>query len=245
MRRILSAIWIALLCPALALGAVAYDSSNSATSGTGVTGVSLTINASGSNRLLVCAVHQNDGSNETVSSVTHNGVNLTHSAVGQITTGTDYAVDLWYLIAPATNNQTVTATLSGTAADKALTCVTFTGAHQTTPMGTCGTDSGIVDSGTPGSVTITIASGGMGIAVATNNDSAVSPGFTVDANSTKRIDIANANYAAIVSTSATSGTNAMTIAGVGAAYQSTIACPIAQAAAGAPAPAKRRAVVFQ
>jgi hypothetical protein len=76
----------------------------------------------------------NDGS-ETVSNVTYNGVGLT--PVGSATQGTGSRVEIWRLIAPDTGTHDVVVTFSDNLDETAKVGVTtFTGVHQTTPLGT-------------------------------------------------------------------------------------------------------------
>jgi hypothetical protein len=220
---------------------VALNTSASATETGADNAVSATIAAAGSNRLLVCGVHIS-GTGITVSGVTHGGVALTRSTVGLIAGpggGSFTRLDVWYLIAPATGSQTVTATLSS-GANKALTCIAFTGANQVTPFGTGGSYS---DTNNPSTVTITVPANGMGVAFNTNNDQATAGSFTVDASSTKRFDFADTdgNIAAIASTKTAAGAAAMTISNPLPDYSVMVALPINPA----PAEEAREAIIVE
>lgn len=223
---------LCLLTADPAWGAVAYVTSVTATE-TGQDGaVSLSIDVgAGSNRFLICGVHFANGSN-TISGVTHNGVALTQSTAGQLNIGI-YFLDVWYLIAPASGSQTVTATMSGTGSNKILTCMAFTGVHQTTPLGSEDVFAATAD---PSTATITVPAGGMGVAFNTNNEDAGAGAFTVDGASTKRFDLADtdANIAAIGSTKSTAETAAMTVSNATGNYSVLMAFPILAAGASQP-----------
>jgi hypothetical protein len=84
--------------------------------------------------MLVGISIDNQGS-ETVSNVTYNGVGLT--PVGSATQGIGSRVEIWSLIAPATGTHDVVVTFSANLEETAKVGVmTFTGVHQTTPLGT-------------------------------------------------------------------------------------------------------------
>lgn len=221
--------------------AVSYVTSATATETGQDTSISLTIDAgAGSNRLLVCAMHFTAVAN-TITGITHNSVALTQSAVGKISLS-DYSVDVWYLKAPASGSQTVTATVSGTGSNKILTCMAFAGVDQTTPFGTGASFAATTD---PATATVTVPANGMGVAFNTNNDQANAGSYTVDANSTKRFELADTdgNIAAIGSTTATAGSNAQTVSNPLTEYSVLIALPINAAAVVTQRPIG--AIVFQ
>lgn len=225
----LSSLLICLLIivrAASAFGAVAYDTTVTQDARTDATHVGLSIAASGSNRLLVCGVHMQSG--YTVTGVTHNSVSLTQSAIGKITAST-YSVDVWYLVAPATGSQTVTATATGANDFLALGCITLTGVDQGSPLGTGASFSAATD---PSTANITIPANGGGVCFNTNNDQANAGSYTADASSTKRYDFADngGNAAMIASTRLTSGAATMTISNPATEYSAMICLPINTAA---------------
>lgn len=235
----LFALFVPLLFSASAFGAVGYDTTVTQDTRTDATHVSLTIAASGSNRLLVCAVHAYQA--YTVTGITHNSVALTQSTIGKITTGS-YFVDVWYLVAPDTGSQTVTATVSGADDTLAMGCLTFTGADQSTPFGTGASFSATTD---PATADITIAANGAGVCFNSNADETNVGSYTVDGSSTKRYDFVDSGNSAafIASTRLTSGAATMTISNPATDYSSMICLPIVAATAATQRPIG--AIVFQ
>ena len=99
---------------------------------------SLTIShttGSGTNRLMLVGISFVNDEMETVTSVTYNGVALTW--VGTGANGDDARMEIWRLIAPPTGTYNVVITFSAPLRRAAVAGVmTFTGVHQTTPLGT-------------------------------------------------------------------------------------------------------------
>ena len=95
----------------------------------------------GSDLILIVAVHfDNDAG--TVSSVTYNGENLTY--IGRATSPDgigDNVTELWYKVGPATGENEVVATLSHDE-DCIAGAISYTGVHQSVPIGTPATNSG-------------------------------------------------------------------------------------------------------
>jgi hypothetical protein len=90
---------------------------------------------SGSDRLMLVGVSINNDNSETVSSVTYNGVPL--SLEGSVTQVDDARVEIWSLVAPSIGTHDVVITFSTQLWRSATAGVmTFTGVHQTTPLGT-------------------------------------------------------------------------------------------------------------
>lgn len=106
----------------------------------------------GDNRLLIVKVT----SINTVTAVTYAGVSLTNTdgaAAAMSVTGTSGAISsIWKLVAPATGSNTVVVT--GPVSNVHIVAETWTGVHQTTPLGTFGSATG---TSTAPSVTITSA----------------------------------------------------------------------------------------
>ena len=136
-------------------GSVAIDAVS-----TGVTTASsLTIShtTSGTNRLMlvgVSIVRESTGA-PTVSSITYNGVGL--SLVGaQATSDSEGRIEIWRLVAPATGANNVVVNLSAVPQSATVGVMTFTGVHQTTPLGTFAPALG---ESTSASVAVTSAAG--------------------------------------------------------------------------------------
>ncbi|MCH8247650.1 MAG: VCBS repeat-containing protein, partial [Bacteroidetes bacterium] len=89
-----------------------------------------------------------------VSSVTYNGVSLTN--VGVQANGSSARTEIWRLVAPATGTHNVVVTFASMTEDASLGIITFTGVHQTTPLGTFASTSG---SSTSASVNVSSATG--------------------------------------------------------------------------------------
>jgi Tfp pilus assembly protein PilV len=138
-------------------GVVTVDavSSNSA----GGSSSSLTVpnhTTSGSNRLMLVGISiSNDGASgaRQINSVTYSGVNLTQVCTGSV--DDDARVWIYRLIAPPVTTANVAITLNGNVASGGnITAgvMTFTGVDQTTPLGTCVTDT---NDSSPHAVTVT------------------------------------------------------------------------------------------
>jgi prepilin-type N-terminal cleavage/methylation domain-containing protein len=99
-------------------------------------GSSITIShaTSGTNRLMLVGVSFNNDNNETVTSVTYNGVALTLK--GTETNSDDARVEIWSLVAPDTGTYNVVITFSAALAQEGVAGVmTFNGVDQSTPLG--------------------------------------------------------------------------------------------------------------
>lgn len=92
--------------------AVAHDATSSAvTAAGGASSLTFSHTTSGSNRLLLVTVHiDRDGGTETVSAVTYSGAACTF--LGAIDNGTEWRIEFWYKIAPATGANDVVITVS-------------------------------------------------------------------------------------------------------------------------------------
>lgn len=233
------ALFLSLLAAAPAQAAVAYVTQVTATE-TGQDGsISLSIDVgSGANRLLACGAHFNAGDTNSITGITHNGVPLTQSLVGKITTST-YSIDVWYLVAPASGSQTVQATINTTGSNKTLGCIALTGVDQSSPLGTGASFSASTN---PMTATITVPANGVGLAFATNGDEATCGSFTADGSSTERYDLCDtdANFAAMASTKETAETAAMTFSNVAEDFGAMIALPVNPAGAAATGLLSRR-----
>lgn len=103
---------------------------------------------------MLVGVTLNNYNSETVSSITYNGAALT--PVGSVASTTNIRVEIWRLIAPTTGTHDVVITFSANLRYGAKAGVaTFTGAHQTTPLGTFASANG--NSAGPATVNVTSA----------------------------------------------------------------------------------------
>lgn len=107
---------------------------------------------SGSDRLLRVTTSHFDNS-DTIDSITYNGVALTAVPGGSTNNG-QYYVTAYYLIAPDTGTHDIVVTVTGSVFDFGAGAISYTDAHQTTPLGTAVTATGT--STTP-SVTVSSA----------------------------------------------------------------------------------------
>lgn len=118
--------------------ALAVDAVSTA-SGSGTGPFSWSHTCSGSDRLLFVAVSHYHVSS-TVSGVTYNSVAMTAVPSGSTNNG-QFFVTLYYLIAPASGSNTVSVSTSAVY-DIGVAAISFTGGHQTTPIGTAVTATG-------------------------------------------------------------------------------------------------------
>lgn len=131
-------LWLCLflvLWPRLSLGAVAVDSTITATAN-GTTSISTSHTVSGTNRLILALVASYSSS---VTACDWNGAALT-KADESISSG-GITVAIWSLIAPATGSHTMTCNLDQPY-EKVLGVVSLTGVHQSVPLGTPVKDNG-------------------------------------------------------------------------------------------------------
>lgn len=142
-----------LLLPAPSWAQVAVDAAASC-AGTGVSSLTCAHTVSGANRELVNWISWYHSVN-TLNGSTYNAVSLTAIPSGSAANG-QYHIDGLHLIAPATGTNNLVATFSGNVVDVGMGSVSFTGADQTTPLGTAVTATGT--STTP-SVTVSSAAG--------------------------------------------------------------------------------------
>ena len=165
---------------AAAGGGIAFDAASLA-SFTGNTTTSFNHTCTGSNLLLFVTVTHRFASLVTVNAPTYNGVTMTLVAEPFESDG-EFQVHLYRLIAPATGTHSVTVTFSGTPADYELGATSFTGVHQTTPLGTPVTATG---NSSAISGTISSASGEWGFDAVVWQTS-VTDGATADSGQTER-----------------------------------------------------------
>lgn len=156
--------------------AIAFDAASSNGNG-GVTSISVSHTAAGSNRAAIIAVIAEGG--VTISSVTYGGVACTllrdHSDSAS-------GVHMYRILAPNTGAQTVQANFSGSSSRCAIGVVTFTGVDQTTPFGTA------VDAKTTASTTISVDASSATGEVVVDMAWVVDNNITVGAGQTAHID---------------------------------------------------------
>jgi hypothetical protein len=155
--------------------AVAYESAAADGSAFSET-ATVSITPSGSDRILIASVGWGtDSTGKTVSSVVFNGSeNFTRIGGIDSSTGTDIAVDLWYLLNPTATTANVVATISAApSAGTVLGVMAFSGAGGVSGLQTT---EGIVSPDGQPSVTVTSAVGDMVIDALVCEDSGLIPG---------------------------------------------------------------------
>lgn len=119
--------------------AIAFDAASTANTGiTPKATLTWSHTCSGTNRLLIVSV--SIGGTQTVSGITYSGVALTLVSGGTATNGSSH-VEKWYLIGPATGANDVVVTFS-TSANAVSGAISYSGASQTTPLGTAASATG-------------------------------------------------------------------------------------------------------
>jgi hypothetical protein len=156
-------------------GTVTFDAVGPSSAGASATSPTATASwshtCSGTNRLLIVGVAVGDASTGAMTlGVTYNGVAMTSVARVNSNNQTAGFVELFRLINPPTGANTVVVTPSATANAISAGSISFTGVHQTTPLGTAATAFG--SSGTP-TVAVTATTSGNMIVDAVCNGAAV------------------------------------------------------------------------
>jgi hypothetical protein len=127
---------IAVFClayPSTAEAAVEVDAESS-NSTFGTSSITISHTTSGTNRLMLVGVSLNNDGYEEVTGVTYNSVALT--LVGTVANDDDSRVEIWKLVAPDTGTYDAVVTFSADLLQEGFAgVVTFTGVHQTTPLG--------------------------------------------------------------------------------------------------------------
>ncbi len=132
--------------------AIAFDLANFSISGTG-TSLTWDHEATGNNRIILVHVGMENGSSQTVSSITYGGTALTFK--GAQSNGTTVRTETWSLVAPATGIKSVVVNFSASVTATAYS-VSYTGVSQSAPLGTYASATG--NSATP-SVNVSSATG--------------------------------------------------------------------------------------
>lgn len=135
----------------------------------------------GSNRILIVTTA---AANQQATAVTFNAQPLT--LVGTEIDGDDASrISMWYLVNPAIGTGTVQVTFSGAGQEKVMGASSWTGVHQTTPIGSFASQSG---SGTTPSVTVSSAAGEVVVDSVSNIDAG---SLTVDPSQTEHWNLNN------------------------------------------------------
>jgi hypothetical protein len=126
---------VLFVCTPSLLADIQVDAVNS-NSTSGGSSITIPLTVSGSNRLMLVGVSLNPNYDEWVSSVTWKGTeNLTLDG-RVIVNDNDARVEIWKLVPPTTGSGNVVVTFSAPLAAEAVAgAITFTGVHQTTPLG--------------------------------------------------------------------------------------------------------------
>jgi hypothetical protein len=114
---------------------ICFDAASSSTPATGISFTWSHTVGTGGNRILIVGVSIRNSSSQTVSGVTYAGAPLTN--IGVRDNGTVVRIEMWGLVNPPSGTANVVVTLSS-AADAKTVCgaTSWTGVHQTTPLGT-------------------------------------------------------------------------------------------------------------
>ncbi len=165
--------------------AIAVDATTTATVATGAADQTVSHTTAGSDRLMLVGISFGKTNGDSVSSVTYDGVALTHVG-SQDDVSSESRVEIWRLVAPATGTADVVVTFSGTGhEDATIGVMTFTGVDQSTPLGVFAGAQG--DSTSP-SVTVASATNELVFGVAAYNNSN-NGDFVPGAGQTERWDL--------------------------------------------------------
>ena len=228
-------VFLFLLLASPAWGAIAYDTSSSGQITTGST--SLTIShtvAAGSNLFLVCGYAVQDDTAVTISTMTHNSVSMTAVTSSKvIATSANRTVELFYLANPSSGSAyNAVFTFTNTINTIIGGCSSFSGVHQSIPLGTAVTNN---TTGTSSAVTATSAADEIVIDFQVTSSDLTARSFTQAAGQTsnwKQYDVTNVNCSGGSSREAGAATVAMGWSWSGGAeYQALSAVSIKPAAA--------------
>jgi len=226
-RSVISLIIAAyiLLCLSNAWGAVAVDTTSTGTvSSNSVVTWSHTV--SGANTLLICSAHISSGG--AVSAFTFNSVALTAKAT-RASSASNYLVEMWFLIAPASGTHTVSLTLASGADNLVGGCTSFTGADQTTPLGSASTNTNNDDLETsPPSIVVPSSGLGYDVAFFGNSSGDCSQTRTPGGSQTKRFDdcVGSVAFHSIGVSSTISTSTTMSWTNLSGGVEAQIAVPI-------------------
>ena len=191
-------------CSSASLGPVAFDAATAGAEVNSTTQTTSHTTGSGAKRFLVAAVGYLNGSGQTVTGVTYNGVALTSTTAQS--DGLGRAIQLWYLAAPASGANNLVVTMSATT-DVNTGIVTYTGVDQSVPISghTCAT----ADTA-PVTLTVTSAAGDLVFSAITQAAGAIG---AVGAGQTERFRDSDANVSLAGSEEAGAASVTMTWAG--------------------------------
>lgn len=137
----------------------------------------------GADRILIVGIAQRNG--RSVTAITYNGVAMT--LIG--TSGDTFTtISMYYLLAPATGANTISITFSSSDSDNNGMAVSYTGVHQTTPLGTFVSASNPGSGSTTPSVTASSASGELVVDTVSVQSSATQS-ITVGSGQTQRNNV--------------------------------------------------------
>lgn len=142
------------------------------TTGTTVTMTNYEV-VSGTNQVLIVAVHLKPTDDDVTNSVTFNSTGLTK--IGHAVFDNDARVELWYLLSPTVTTANIVATVSQSGNGKGLAAICFTGVNQTTPFGTA--------------VTNTVDGSSLSVTVSSNTGEVVLGAFTCDGCSAAEVSV--------------------------------------------------------
>jgi len=150
----------------------------------GGSSITIPLTVSGSNLLMLVGVSLNPNYDETVLSVTWKGTEDLTLDGRLVVNDNDARVEIWKLVAPTTGSGDVVVTFSAALNKEAVAgAMTFTGVHQTTPLGAFA--SAIGNSSTPATVDVDSAAGELVFGVASDEYEAL----TTDPSQTERWNI--------------------------------------------------------
>jgi VCBS repeat-containing protein len=179
--------------------AVAVDSTSVGSIPPGSASDTFSHTTSGSDRLLLVGISFGQDNGETVTSVTHNGTNLTKLGSIDNSDNASARVEIWSLVAPTTGTHNVVVNLSGVSHIGAVIgAISFTGVEQSAPLGAFAGAQG--NSNAP-SVTVTSAANELVFGIAAYEDSN-SADFTEGAGQTEQWNLFQAKANGTASTEA-------------------------------------------
>jgi Glycosyl hydrolase family 26 len=126
-----------------------YDTSSTLTQTHGTTASWSHTTTTNANRLLIVGI-STGGSNQTITSLTYNGISLTK--ITSVTPGNSIDSEMWYLKNPPSGTHSIAVTITGGATNIWGGASTYYNVDQTTPLGTSATNTG---TGTSSSVSVT------------------------------------------------------------------------------------------
>ncbi|MCP4333622.1 MAG: DUF4347 domain-containing protein, partial [Gammaproteobacteria bacterium] len=165
---------------------VAVDATSTGTIAKGNSSDTISHTTSGSERLMLVGISFGEDKDDVVSSVTYNGTNLILVGARDNSDTATARVEIWALVAPATGTHNVVVNTSGTDHEGAtIGVMTFTGANQSTAVGSFASAEG--DSDSP-STTVSSAADEIVFGVVAYDDSS-NRSFTPGAGQTERWEL--------------------------------------------------------